>query len=129
MASEDQIQRLVLETFVIQTLNWVNSFSISFYLLSEDQFNLQKYVNQLSQFFIIINHNSMICHCNFLFFVWILQDFDKLWPIFDSVQSRDFRKVWIFYFLFWCDVNLNRMLWNGYERCGGMCLIGCASDY
>ncbi|PRQ22293.1 putative HAUS augmin-like complex subunit 6 [Rosa chinensis] len=23
----------------------------------------------------------------------ILQDFDKVWPIFDSTQSRDFRKV------------------------------------
>lgn len=22
-----------------------------------------------------------------------LQDFDKVWPIFDSAQSRDFRKV------------------------------------
>lgn len=29
----------------------------------------------------------------------IFQDFDKVWPIFDSAQSRDFRKV-IFAFLF-----------------------------
>lgn len=37
--------------------------------------------------------------CNLVFF-GDLQDFDKVWPIFDSAQSRDFRKV-KFYFSYW----------------------------
>lgn len=32
----------------------------------------------------------------------IWQDFDKVWPIFDSAQSRDFRKVDLVS-LFWCE--------------------------
>lgn len=44
-------------------------------------------------FFFCIWSCSLTC-----FFVWILKDFDKVWPIFDSAQSRDFRKVWICYF-------------------------------
>ena len=35
----------------------------------------------------------MISRSNPRFFFSISQDFDKVWPIFDSAQSRDFRKV------------------------------------
>lgn len=42
--------------------------------------------------------------CNASFMIsfsclWIFQDFDKVWPIFDSAQSRDFRKVIILCFV------------------------------
>lgn len=42
--------------------------------------------------------------CNALYMIsfcplWIFQDFDKVWPIFDSAQSRDFRKVMVFCFV------------------------------
>lgn len=40
------------------------------------------------------NSSFMISFCR----LWIFQDFDKVWPIFDSAQSRDFRKVIIFCF-------------------------------
>jgi hypothetical protein len=42
----------------------------------------------------------LICYFNLFFFVCNFQDFDKVWPIFDSAQSRDFRKVWICCFIF-----------------------------
>jgi len=41
----------------------------------------------------------------------ISQDFDKVWPIFDSAQSRDFRKVYRFCFFFFCFFSIFYVIW------------------
>ena len=87
------------ETSATLTLNWANSFSTSFSLLSVDPFNPPKYPFYPSFYFDLLWCFFFFSFCNLVFF-GDLQDFDKVWPIFDSAQSRDFRKV-KFYFSYW----------------------------